>query len=321
MAPRICEYGFSVENFIGCHHFSLFTPPLGCFSRLTLTHCIQCVFSFTVQTLKTTTAAPSLCSLCVSGGDRVAGGAGEEAEAGWGSSAGPGERPERRGEEQREGRADEGGRDPAEEWVNADVQLATSVWWRQTKGWDSHIERGWDIYACLKVYLTTLWMEVVLHLVLNLKIKRSNILIYNRPKIEKCFRCISVSEVASSSPKLSPLIPWSHDVMKCKMPPSLHLSVTWCVVDQGSLRSVSAPQRLRRSCPPSWRTPCICTERPHGESRAAESRGERPDATGVSANAAQQTHTHTRSCKHTHCMHILWIRFLWMNFWIFIAWG
>lgn len=53
--------------------------------------------------------------LCVSGRDRVSGGAGEEAEAGRRGSAGPGERPEHAGTDQRERREDEGGCESAEE--------------------------------------------------------------------------------------------------------------------------------------------------------------------------------------------------------------
>lgn len=53
--------------------------------------------------------------LCVSGGDRVSDGAGEETEAGRGGSAGPGERPELAGTDQRERREDEGGCDSSEE--------------------------------------------------------------------------------------------------------------------------------------------------------------------------------------------------------------
>lgn len=58
-------------------------------------------------------------SLCVSDGDRVSGGAGEETEAGWRGSAGTGERPGITGADQRDRREDEGGCESAEEWVHS----------------------------------------------------------------------------------------------------------------------------------------------------------------------------------------------------------
>lgn len=69
-----------------------------------------------------------VCFLRVSGGDRVSDGAGEETEAGWRGSAGPGERPELNRANQRERREDEGGCDSSEEWVHSRIPFSICMW-------------------------------------------------------------------------------------------------------------------------------------------------------------------------------------------------